>query len=155
MGWRGKALLVPGRSGAGKTTLVRALVEAGADYYSDEFAVLGSCGRVFPFPRPLRVRGEGDAPAQRISVPAGRVGREALPVGAVLAVGYREGGVWRPRRLARPQAILALLENTVQARSRAAEAVDLIHRSIGEAEALRGTRGEAAAAAARILDRFS
>jgi len=37
---RGRALVIPGESFSGKTTLVRALVEAGATYYSDEYAVL-------------------------------------------------------------------------------------------------------------------
>ncbi len=40
VGWQRQAILIPGRSFAGKTTLVKALVEAGAVYYSDEFAVL-------------------------------------------------------------------------------------------------------------------
>ena len=35
----GGALVLPGRSQAGKSTLVAALVTAGASYYSDEFAV--------------------------------------------------------------------------------------------------------------------
>src|SRR5687768_17180193 len=40
VGWRGRAIVLPGRSFAGKSTLVRALLAAGATYYSDEFAVL-------------------------------------------------------------------------------------------------------------------
>src|SRR5687767_2598740 len=36
VGWKGRAILVPGRSGSGKTTLVSELVRAGAIYYSDE-----------------------------------------------------------------------------------------------------------------------
>ncbi len=44
--WKGKAIVIPGRSHAGKTTLVAELLRAGATYYSDEFAVLESDGRV-------------------------------------------------------------------------------------------------------------
>jgi hypothetical protein len=40
VGWKGRAVLIPGRSFSGKTTLVRAFLEAGATYYSDEYAVL-------------------------------------------------------------------------------------------------------------------
>src|SRR3954469_9856881 len=36
----GRAVMLPGRSHAGKTTLVAELVKAGATYYSDEYAVL-------------------------------------------------------------------------------------------------------------------
>src|SRR4029453_11068539 len=34
--WRGRAIVLPGRSRSGKTTLVTALLRAGARYYSDE-----------------------------------------------------------------------------------------------------------------------
>src|SRR5262249_55094696 len=60
--WRGQAILLPGRSRSGKTTLVTALLRAGAKYYSDEFAVLDDSGRVYPWPRPLRVRRRGRRP---------------------------------------------------------------------------------------------
>ena len=36
----GGAVLIPGKSFSGKTTLTRALVEQGGVYYSDEFAVI-------------------------------------------------------------------------------------------------------------------
>ena len=51
--WRDRGIVIPGRSHSGKTTLVRALVEA-ARYYSDEFAVLDPQGRLHPYPLPLR-----------------------------------------------------------------------------------------------------
>ena len=52
----GQAIVLPGRSGAGKTTLVRALVAAGARYYSDEYAVLDALGQVHPYARRPSVR---------------------------------------------------------------------------------------------------
>jgi hypothetical protein len=66
VGWRGRALLLPGPSRAGKTTLVTALLRAGASYYSDEYAVLDPDGRLWPFARRLSVRpAEAGAPARR------------------------------------------------------------------------------------------
>ena len=56
VGWRGKAIVIPGRTHTGKSTLVKALVEAGATYYSDEYAVLDKRGRVHPYARPLSMR---------------------------------------------------------------------------------------------------
>ena len=50
VGWGGRALLLPGRSFAGKSTLVEALVRAGAIYYSDEYAVLDLQGGSTPSP---------------------------------------------------------------------------------------------------------
>ena len=50
----GKAVILPGRSGAGKTTLVTALALAGWTYLSDEVAALDlRRDLVHPYPRPL------------------------------------------------------------------------------------------------------
>lgn len=50
----GRAVIFPGRSGAGKTTLVAALALAGWEYLSDEVAVVEpESGLVHPYPRPL------------------------------------------------------------------------------------------------------
>jgi hypothetical protein len=54
--WRRKAIVIPGRSMSGKSSLVAALVRAGATYYSDEYAVLDRAGRVWPFARRLLLR---------------------------------------------------------------------------------------------------
>ena len=47
---------MPGLSFSGNMTLVRAVVEAGAVYYSDEHAMLDEVGRVHPYARPLPFR---------------------------------------------------------------------------------------------------
>ncbi len=52
----GRAIVIPGRSMAGKSTLVLALVRAGAVYYSDEFAVIDEQGLVHPYAAPLWLR---------------------------------------------------------------------------------------------------
>ncbi len=65
VGWQGKAILLPGRSYSGKSTLVAALLQAGATYYSDEYALLDARGRVHPYPKPLSLRSPtGEPPRQ-------------------------------------------------------------------------------------------
>src|SRR5438876_6947053 len=59
VGWKGKAIVIPGRSFSGKSTLVAELVRAGATYYSDEYAVLDVEGNVHPYPRPVVMRENG------------------------------------------------------------------------------------------------
>ena len=54
--WKGKALVLPGISYSGKTTLVQELVRLGARFYSDEYAIIDTKGRVHPFPSPLSIR---------------------------------------------------------------------------------------------------
>ncbi|MEP7147984.1 MAG: hypothetical protein ABI857_03805, partial [Acidobacteriota bacterium] len=53
VGWKGKAIVIPANSFQGKTTLVAELVKNGAEYYSDEYAILDEKGLVHPFPRDL------------------------------------------------------------------------------------------------------
>src|SRR5258708_16040074 len=48
VGWKDRAILIPGLSQSGKTTLVDQLIRAGATYYSDEYAVLDERGRDHP-----------------------------------------------------------------------------------------------------------
>jgi len=54
--WGGKAVLIPGRTLSGKSSLVVEFLRAGASYYSDEYAVIDSRGRVHPFPRRVVTR---------------------------------------------------------------------------------------------------
>src|SRR5438045_1939738 len=94
VGWRGRAIVVPGPTHSGKSSLVCALVRAGAEYLSDEFAVFDDKGRVHPFPSPLSLRARNpDEPAERRCAPEslGRTARRALPVGLVLVTRYRAG----------------------------------------------------------------
>ena len=53
VGWNGRAIVIPGRSFSGKTTLVGEMLRNGATYYSDEYAVFDSRGRVHPYPSSL------------------------------------------------------------------------------------------------------
>ncbi|HXH64467.1 MAG TPA: hypothetical protein VNH42_03030, partial [Mariprofundaceae bacterium] len=50
----GRACLFAAASDAGKSSLTTAAVLDGADYLSDEFALLDINGDIFPFPRPLQ-----------------------------------------------------------------------------------------------------
>jgi hypothetical protein len=154
VGWRGRAILLPGRSFAGKTTLVAELVRAGAVYYSDEYAVLDAEGRVHPYARPLGVRREGGAARRRVTAEEleGACGVGPLPVGLVYVGEYRPGARWRPRRLTAGQGVLALLSHTVAARREPAHALAVLQRVAGGAAVIKGARGEAVAAAGALLD---
>jgi hypothetical protein len=154
VGWRGRAIVIPGRSFSGKTTLVAELVRAGADYYSDEYAVLDEAGLVHPYARPLSVRREAE-PAAREKISArslgGREGKRPLRVGLVVFSRYEPGARWRPRALSPGRGALALLGHTVSARRRPARALAALRLAARGALALRGPRGEAEETAALIL----
>lgn len=156
VGWRGRAIVLPGRTFSGKTTLVAALVRAGATYYSDEYAVFDARGRVHPYPIALSVRDETGERSRKY--PADALGRplgvRPLPVGLVALSRYRPGGRWRPRLLSPGQAMLELLANTVAARLRPKAALATLTKVVSQAPMLKGTRGEAGELVAAILDKF-
>ena len=55
----GRGVLIPGTSGAGKSSTVAALALSGFDYCSDEVAVLGRDGRLRPFPKIISLKAGG------------------------------------------------------------------------------------------------
>ncbi len=152
VGWQGCAILVPGRSGSGKTRLVEAFVRAGATYYSDEYAILDARGRVHPFARPLNRR-KGDDGMERIAAAelGGRVGTAPLEAGMILATRYEPGARWRPRRLSPGRAMIELLAHTLPARLRPAQSLAALSRVTRSALAFKGVRGEAEDLARAVL----
>ncbi len=151
--WDGRAIVMPGRSYSGKTSLTAAFVRAGATYYSDEYAVLDGQGRVHPFARALHVRDATDGQMTRTPIEhiGGTAGETPLPVGLVLVTGYMDAGRWRPRRLSPGQGVLALLANTVPARREPALAMATLQQAVAHATVLKGRRGEADEVVANIL----
>jgi hypothetical protein len=156
VGWRGRAIVIPGRSRSGKTTLVAELIRAGATYLSDEFAVLDARGRVHPFPKTLSIRGDGgcDLHVARPSAEdlGGVRGERALPVGLVVLAQHRPGAEWRPQRLSAGQAVIEMLAHTVPARLRPAASLEALERAVAGAAVVKGERGEARELAPRLLE---
>ncbi len=154
------ALVIPGRSFAGKTTLVAALLRAGATYYSDEYAVLDAEGRVHPYPRRLSVRGpageRSEVPAHEV-VGSGEVavGSGPIRVAGVAALSYEEGASWPPPSGEPAGAAMALIDNAVAARSRSADVLATAAAVARGAWFLTGPRGDADEAAAGLLARLS
>ena len=154
VGWRGKAIVIPGRSFTGKTSLVAELVRAGATYYSDEYAVLDERGIVSPYPRKLSIRTRGKvirAVKREAEELGGRTGRKPLPIGLVVVSEYREGGRFRPRQLSAGEGVLALLNNTLSVRRQPEVALATVTRAIAGARLIKSPRGEAAEIAADLL----
>ncbi len=153
VGWQGRAILIPGRSFSGKTSLVAALVKAGALYYSDEYAVLDPDGRVHPYSAPLSIRNPGESRQRRVTVESlgGRVGAGGLQVGLVALTRFKEGARWRPRRVTPGRGALEMLSNTVPAQRNPALALTTLQRVVSRSPVLRGVRGEAGETAASLI----
>jgi len=154
VGWKDRAILIPGLSHSGKTTLVERLIRAGATYYSDEYAVLDERGRVHPYPRPLGMRSAESTNPKRV-VPeeiGAEVGLKPLRVGLVISTRYKDEARWRPRRLTRGKGVLELMANTVAARSQPELALTVLPKTLESARILKGVRGEAGEVVDSILD---
>jgi hypothetical protein len=156
VGWNGKAVVIPGRTFSGKSSLVAALVQAGATYFSDEYAVFDADGRVHPYTKPLSLRGEDGQPRGTYPVEdlGGLAATEPLPVGLILAARYEAGARWRPRPLSPARALMTLLDNTVQVRKQPQAAMQTLQKAAMTAETFAGKRGEANQVAAWLRSRL-
>jgi hypothetical protein len=145
VGWRGRAIVLPGKNLSGKTSLVAAFLRAGATYYSDEFAVLDSHGRVHPYPWGRHIRAEGvERPRQRpVEMLRTCMGNKPLPIGFVLLSAYRQGAKWRPRPLSQGQAALAMLANVMSVHQPPEIMLRMLGQVVSGATVLKGVRGEA------------
>ena len=153
----GRVMIFPGSSFSGKTTLVAALVRAGATYYSDEFAVLDPDGLVHPYAKPLSLR--PDPPTEEVDYTVeelgGVAGVEPLPLGMAVVTNYKPGAQWQPQPMATGAAALALFSNSVNGREAPAVAMRAITRAIEGALVLEGERGEADLIAEDLLSRVN
>ncbi len=153
VGWRGRAIVIPGPSMAGKTTLVAELIRLGAVYYSDEYAVIGEDGGVHSYPKPLSIRRAEGRPKQASAAPLpGAAAMERLRVGLIVATRHNPGTFWKPRRLSKAGSMLALIANTVMARSRPEMTMERLRRAVDRAWGFEGDRGEARETARAVIE---
>lgn len=153
VGWGGRALVFPGKSHAGKTTLVAELVKAGATYYSDEYAVVDWEGRVHPYARQLQMREPGRPEQRAVTVEflGGVSGSDALPVGQAMFVQYVPGSTWAPEAMTSGFAVLEMLRHSIPIRRTPARVMSILSRMMVDATAWRSNRGEASDAARAIV----
>ena len=154
--WKGKAIILPGRTLSGKSTLVKEFLRAGAEYFSDEYAVLDANGSVHPFPRPLSLRRGRPEDGDRTRMTAAELGAKAakypLPVSLVVLARYKHGARWRPKVLSAGEGVLGLMANTITAQSQPEKALATLEKTIRKAVVIAGNRGEAQEVVESILN---
>jgi hypothetical protein len=148
----GRAILLPAPTGAGKSTLVAELVRQGAQYFSDEYALIDAAGRVHPYPRALLLR---DPPGRDRPVLArdlgGSVAREPARAGLILGLGYAPEATLTFHTLSQSEGVLLLLRNTPQVLADRPWILAPLECAVAQADCYTGYRGEASEAAAAIL----
>ena len=148
----GGAILLPGLSHAGKSTLVAELVRRGATYFSDEYAVIEADGSVHPYPRAIMLR--NGEPEQRAVLPsqlAASIGAGGVPARLILMLQYTAGESFQVRKLNHSEALMTLLQSTPQVLADAPYIFAPLGRVAASAVTFTGVRGEAELAADRIL----
>lgn len=144
VGWKGKAIIFPAVSFSGKSTLTAELVRNGAEYYSDEYAVLEKDGRVGPFPRHLSMRYFG-ATREKDLAPdelGGPVGVKPIPVGMVLLTAFSKGAVWQPEFLSAGSGIMEMIPHTLTMHKDPAFALKVLDLVARRAIIVRSPRGD-------------
>lgn len=154
VGWKGRAIIIPGPSLSGKTTLVQEFLRAGASYYSDEFAVIDRRGFVHPFASPLGVRSANSNRQEMLPAEwfGSSIGIRPLPISCVIATSYRSGAKWKRRAISKGLGVLALVANTVAARKDPSRALSVLSTAVNGAQVLKSHRGEAREVVESVLE---
>lgn len=149
----GRALLLPGSTHAGKSSLVAELLRHGASHFSDEYALIDSQGRTHSYPRPLLLRNGG--PLQSLVLPEelnASFATNPAPVGWILALEYVPGADWGIREMSQGEAVMLLLSNTPHEMAQSPEMIDSFMRVAGNAVCFEGKRGDAFEAATDVIN---
>jgi len=153
--WNGVGIIFPGRSFTGKTALTAAMIERGAEYYSDEYAVFDDQGFLHSFPKTLSVRGEIDPYTQvdySVESLGGTRATGKIRVALVVFAEYRTDAEWRPRRMIRAHGVINLLKHTSGIRQDPERILATLTKALDKAIVIKSRRGDADDAAGRIID---
>ena len=166
----GRALVMPGDPGSGKTTLTAGLLARGWSYLCDEFALIDAeAGVVCPYPRALCIKEAGFGIIDRLGLPLRRrtpyrktakgrvaflnpldvradvVGR-ASPVRWIVFPAYRPDAEPRLERISRGRAAFQLARQCFNFQSYESEALTILAGVTRQAECYRLTIGDLEAA---------
>jgi hypothetical protein len=148
----GRALLVPGVTHVGKSTLIAELLRRGATYFSDEYALIDAEGRVHPYPRALLLRnGSGEQYPVLPRECNASVGEAPVPVGWILSLEYRPLDGWRVTAVSQGEGLFTLLRNTPHLLAESPHLLETFRCAVAGATCYAGSRTDAVHAADQIL----
>jgi hypothetical protein len=137
----GSTIVLPGFSHSGKSSLIWALVQAGAVYYSDEYAVIDEQGFIHPFGLPLHLRMPGGG--RQFIIP-NSVGSVAVVPHVIAFTRYRRNALWQPRALRPSETMLQLLRHSIGIRRNPSFILPVLRKVSLHARGFMGLRGETA-----------
>ncbi|HRI04962.1 MAG TPA: hypothetical protein PLL77_14580 [Pyrinomonadaceae bacterium] len=155
VGWKGKAIILPGTSFVGKSTLVAELVRNGAVYYSDDYAIFDREGLLYPFPRTLSMRADDENYTRFELTPSslgGMIGTEPIAVGMVLLTEYKPDAKWEPQSLTAGSGALEMVPFTFSFVNRPDFSLGVLNNILSRAIIVSSQRGSADNFAKTLLD---
>ncbi len=151
-------IIIPGSSFSGKTTLTKEFLKAGAEYYSDDCAVIDSFGNLYPYSKTLSVRNNSQESEIVKAVSIGAVtGRESVPVRLVILTEYKKKYTWESRKISEGEIVLELSKNLFYPASMTlypSETFQALANIVNDSKILCGKRGEAAEVVKIVLADF-
>ncbi|CAN5720265.1 hypothetical protein BH20ACI4_BH20ACI4_00290 [soil metagenome] len=157
VGWKDSAIIIPGSSYSGKTTLVSELIRYGAEYYSDEYAVLDEEGFLHPYPKMLSMRGiinEYDQVDTPPHVFGAKIGKKKIPVGLILITEFESETEWNPQILNAGEGIMEILQHTIPIRFKPDFVLKVLKKTASRAIIAKSKRGDAKVLIPLILKYF-
>lgn len=153
VGWKGNSIIMPADSFQGKSTLVTELVRAGAEYYSDDFAVLDGDANLHPFPRKISRRTE-DFRTYEIDIDdiGGKTGSEPIRPGVVLLTAFEKDAEFAPIFETPGTGVLKLIPFTLSVRKEPEFSMQVLHKLASRAIIISSLRGSAETFARTLLD---
>jgi hypothetical protein len=148
-----KALLLPGSTHAGKSSLVAELLRRGAIHFSDEYALIDADGCVRSYPRPLLLR--NGRPQQSLVLPEelnSRFASQSAPVGWLVAIDYSPAAEWDVQAISQSEAIMLLLRNTPHEMAKSPTMLDYFQSAVEQAACYKGRRGDVGESADRLVE---
>ena len=155
VGWRGKAIVIPGNSFQGKTTLVAELVKCGAEYYSDEYAVINESGLVSPYARRLSIRTKGETIREDpidVGDLGGVIGMAPIPVGCVLFTKYESESRPNYELMSTGQGMVEIVGQTIGIRRFSEFRIKVLKNALSDAIIVKSPRPDAGIFARDFLE---
>lgn len=152
--YKNKGIIFPADTNQGKSTLTTAFIKAGAEYYSDDCAMLDENAMLHPFAKPISIREvEGDFTQTEYPVEhfGGRVGTKPVEVKLIVFTEYEKGFEWSPKPLSSGEAMLEILQHSVPVKFNPKFTLTVLHKLVNRAIITKSKRDDANTLVASLL----
>lgn len=149
-------IIISGSSFSGKTTLTKEFLKAGAEYYSDDCAVIDNSGNLFPYSKTLSVRNNFQESEIVKAETIGAIsGCQPIQVRLVILTEYKKSYTWKCQKIKEGKAVWELSKNLFYPASMTlypTETFQALANIVNQSVILGGKRGEAKDVVKIILD---